>query len=301
MIGKAIDGKAHAAAIRAQVKERIANCKTPPHLAVILVGENPASMLYITNKKKACEEIGIKFSLYTLAKDVPEEVVLETVNKLNANNAIHGILTQQPFPKHICKENIVRAILPEKDVDCLHPFNLGLVAQGIPTFCPCTPSGVITLLKWEGVTISGKHAVIIGRSDIVGKPLAFMLLNENATVTICHSKTRNLAEICRYADILVAAAGQPKLVTANYVKDGAVVIDTGINRKNGVLCGDVDFESVISKAAYITPVPGGVGPMTIAILMENCVKAWELQTIGVKNKIQLVTNSNQLTSEDNNV
>jgi len=277
--GRIIDGKAHAAAIRAQVKEQVANSPQlgPPHLAVILVGENSASLVYIKNKQKACEEIGILFSLHTLPEDTSQEAVLETVNKLNADNTVHGILAQQPFPKHICKEKIVEAIAPEKDVDCLHPVNLGLVAQGAPIFSPCTPGGVITLLKRECIPIAGKHAVIVGRSDIVGKPLAFMLLNENATVTICHSKTQNLPAICRQADILVAAVGQPKLVTANYVKDGATVIDVGINRNNGQLCGDVDFANVISKVAYITPVPGGIGPMTIATLIENCIKAWGLQ------------------------
>ena len=277
-MGHLIDGKKHAADIRAAVKKQVDAMDGPkPHLAVVLVGENPASITYIKNKRKACEETGIGFSLHTLPQFATQAEVLDTVGKLNGDANIHGILVQQPLPPQVDKNAVESAVDPMKDVDCLHPFNLGIVATGRPRFSPCTPGGVVQLLKREGIEIAGKNAVIIGRSDIVGKPLAFMLLNENATVTICHSKTRDLADICRRADILVAAIGHAKFITADYVKKGAVVIDVGMNRENGKLCGDVDFENVKGKAAYITPVPGGVGPMTIAMLMENCVKAWELQ------------------------
>jgi methylenetetrahydrofolate dehydrogenase (NADP+)/methenyltetrahydrofolate cyclohydrolase len=277
---KVIDGKKHASEIRAQVKKRIDEIKTrgiqPPHLAVVLVGENPASLVYIRNKQKACEEAGINFSLRKLPEAASQKEVIYTVRELNENKNVHGILVQQPLPSQICKETIVRQIAPEKDVDCLSPYNVGLVTQGNPVFFPCTPGGIISLFKREAINISGKNAVIVGRSDIVGKPLAQLLLHENATVTICHSKTQNLAEICRGADILVAAMGQPKFITANFVKEGAVVIDVGINRENGKLCGDVDYENIVNKVSYVTPVPGGVGPMTIATLMENCLKAWEI-------------------------
>ncbi|MCL1787464.1 MAG: bifunctional methylenetetrahydrofolate dehydrogenase/methenyltetrahydrofolate cyclohydrolase FolD [Defluviitaleaceae bacterium] len=277
-MGTLIDGKKHAANIRGAVKEQVDGISGPkPHLAVVLVGENPASITYIKNKRKACEETGIGFSLHTLPEFATQEEVLDTVAKLNEDSGVHGILVQQPLPPQVDKNVIEEAVDPLKDVDCLHPFNLGIVATGRPRFSPCTPGGVVELLKREGIEITGKNAVIIGRSDIVGKPLAFMLLNESATVTICHSKTQNLADICRQADILVAAIGRAKFITADYVKKGAVVIDVGINRENGKLCGDVDFDNVKGRAAYITPVPGGVGPMTIAMLMENCVKAWALQ------------------------
>jgi len=275
---KIICGKTHAAAIRNAVKKRVCS-GAAPHLAVVLVGENPASLVYIRNKQKACEEAGIHFSLHMLPETATQNEVLQTVDMLNADKNVHGILVQQPLPSQMDKHAVVSRIDPIKDVDCLHPQNLGLVAMGQSTVLPCTPSGIITLLKRENIEIAGKHAVIVGRSDIVGKPLALMLLNENATVTICHSKTQHLQEICRQADILVAAIGQPKFITADYVKCGAVVIDVGINRIDGKLYGDVDFENVIDKVSHITPVPGGVGPMTIAMLMENCVKAWELQNV----------------------
>jgi len=303
MSGKIIDGVAHAAAIRKDLfemvklrKEHYANKRhiaideksgnevfnkqkvnhsLPPHLAVVLVGDDPASLVYIKNKQRACEEIGINFSLHTLPKTATQDDVIKTVDKLNKDETVHGILVQQPFPSHISKHEVVLSVATEKDVDCLHPHNLGLVAMGQAHVLPCTPSGVVNLLKRESINIAGKHAVIVGRSDIVGKPLAFMLLAENATVTICHSRTQNLSEICKQADILVAAIGQPKFITDGHVKEGAVVIDVGINRVNDKLCGDVDFEKIIGKASYITPVPGGVGPMTIATLMQNCVRAWE--------------------------
>ena len=275
---KIICGKTHAAAVRQAVKKRV-DSGVQPHLAVVLVGENPDSLTYIKHKKKACEEIGIGFSLHTLLETATQDEVLHTVEWLNADKNINAILVQQPLPPQICKNIVEEAIDPIKDVDCLHPFNLGIVATGRPRFSPCTPAGIIDLLKREHIQIAGKHAVIIGRSDIVGKPLAFMLLNENATVTICHSRTQNLQEICRQADILVAAMRQPKFITEDYMKPGAVIIDVGINPIAGKLYGDVDFENVCGKASYITPVPGGVGPMTIAMLMENCVKAWELQNV----------------------
>jgi len=275
---KIICGKTHAAAIRADVKKRVIN-EAMPHLAVVLVGENPASLVYIRNKQKACEEVGINFSLHTLPEAVSQDEVLQTIDRLNADKNIHGILVQQPLPPQIDKHAVVLRIDPAKDVDCLHPQNLGLVVMGQSAVWPCTPSGIITLLKRENIEITGKHAVMVGRSDIVGKPLAFMLLNENATITICHSRTQNLQEICRQADILVAAIGQPKFITVDYVKDGAVVIDVGINRIDGKLCGDIDFDNVIDKVSYITPVPGGVGPMTVAMLMKNCINVWELQNV----------------------
>ncbi|MCL2285287.1 MAG: bifunctional methylenetetrahydrofolate dehydrogenase/methenyltetrahydrofolate cyclohydrolase FolD [Firmicutes bacterium] len=274
--GRVINGKAHAAAIREEVKKQVTGGANP-HLAVVLVGEDPASLVYIRNKEKACKEVGISFSLYTLPETATPQEVMDTIDTLNNDPGIHGILVQQPLPPQISKHDVVTRVNPVKDVDCLHPHNLGLVAMGQANVLPCTPSGCITLLKREGIDISGKHAVVVGRSDIVGKPVALMLLNENATVTICHSKTKDLPGICRQADILVAAIGRPKFITADYVKEGAVIIDVGINRENGKLCGDVDYENIAGKASYITPVPGGVGPMTIATLLENCVRAWELQ------------------------
>ena len=274
--GRVINGKTHAAAIREEVKKQVAG-GAKPHLAVVLVGEDPASLVYIRNKEKACKEVGIGFGLHTLPETALPQEVMDTIDKLNNDPGVHGILVQQPLPPQISKHDVVTRVNPVKDVDCLHPHNLGLVAMGQANVLPCTPSGCITLLKREGIDISGKHAVVVGRSDIVGKPLALMLLNENATVTICHSKTKDLPGICRQADILVAAIGRPKFITADYVKEGAVVIDVGINRENGKLCGDVDYENVAGIASYITPVPGGVGPMTIATLLENCVRAWELQ------------------------
>jgi len=263
MAGKIIDGKKHAIAM---------GTKGSAHLSVVLVGDNPASLVYIKNKRLACEKAGIGFALHNLPAESTQEAVIAKVQELN-NSSTSGILVQQPLPPHINNDAVVEAVDPAKDVDCLHPYNLGLVAQNRANFLPCTPAGIVEMLKAEGITITGKHAVIVGRSDIVGKPLAFMLLNENATVTICHSKTENLAEMCRQADILVAAIGKPRFITAEYVKDGAVVIDVGINRVDGKLCGDVDFENVIGKVSHITPVPGGVGPMTVAMLIKNCARA----------------------------
>jgi len=281
---KIINGTAHAVAIRAEIKKRINACASAalPHLAVVLVGENADSLAYIRHKRNACAELGMRFTLHELEEAATQQQVLDILQALNHDKNVHGILVQQPLPAHINTHEIVCAIAPEKDVDCLHPLNLGLVAIGKPRFLPATPAGVIELLKREGIDIAGKNAVIVGRSDVVGKPLAFMLLAENATVTICHSKTQNLEETCRGADILIAAIRDPKYITVDYVKPGAVVIDVGINlvaaRKEGKkakLCGDVDYDGVLGIASHITPVPGGVGPMTIAALMQNCVRAWE--------------------------
>jgi len=278
MTSKIIDGKAHAAAIRKEVKDIItSHGGAAPHLAVVLVGENPASLVYIKHKQGACEEIGINFSLHSLPETATQQEVLNTIDALNNNPDVHGILVQQPLPPKLNTHEVVLRVDPKKDVDCLHPHNLGLVAMGQAQMLPCTPSGVVNLLKRENIDISGKHAVIVGRSNIVGKPLAFMLLEENATITICHSRTKNLPQVCQTADILVAAIGDANYITADYVKEGAVVIDVGINRQGKKLCGDVDYKNVLAKASYITPVPGGVGPMTVAILMENCVRAYRLQ------------------------
>jgi len=265
MAGKIICGKTHSAKIINALSQKA-------HLSVLLVGDDPASKTYIKHKKIACEKAGFGFTAYALPKTATENEVIAKVKDIN-NSATNGIIVQQPLPAHINKNAVVDAIDPSKDVDCLHHKNLGLLTQGREFFLPCTPAGIVHLLKEEGIEIAGKHAVIVGRSDIVGKPLAFMLLKENATVTICHSKTKNLQEICRQADILIAAIGKAKFITAAYIKDGAVVIDVGINRQDGKLCGDVDFEDVLGKVSHITPVPGGVGPMTVAMLLWNCGKA----------------------------
>ena len=272
-----IDGKKHAASIKADIKKQLdaSPAKSRPHLAVVLVGDNPASLVYVKHKSNDCKEIGIGFELIHLPETTTEAEVLGIISELNSRPSVSGILVQQPLPSHINTHTVVCSVSREKDVDCLNPTNLGLVAMNRANLLPCTPSGVIELLKRENIEISGKHAVIVGRSNIVGKPLAFMLLNEDATVTICHSKTKNLAEVCRSADILIAAIGKANFITADYVKPGAAVIDVGINRQNDGLCGDVDFESVSNVASHITPVPGGVGPMTRAVLMQNCVRAWE--------------------------
>ncbi|MCL2371993.1 MAG: bifunctional methylenetetrahydrofolate dehydrogenase/methenyltetrahydrofolate cyclohydrolase FolD [Defluviitaleaceae bacterium] len=271
-----IDGKAHAAAIRQEVKTQAASGANA-HLVVVLVGEDPASKVYIRGKEKACAEVGFKSTLISMPETSTQEEVLAVIEKLNKDPDVTGILVQQPFPAHLDKNKIVSFVAPEKDVDCLGPCNVGLAAMGQGKLLQCTPSGVIGLLERENIEIAGKHAVVIGRSDIVGKPLALMLLAKDATVTICHSRTKNLAEVCRRADILVAAVGRARLVTADFVKPGAVVIDVGMNRNEKKLCGDVDYDAVKDIASYITPVPGGVGPMTIATLMQNCLRAWEMQ------------------------
>ncbi len=245
-----------------------------PCLAVIIVGSDPASRVYVNNKKAACEKTGIISREYALPEETSEEELLGLIDTLNNDSEVSGILCQLPLPEHIDKEKILERILPSKDVDCFHPENIGRLSIGNGTLLPCTPNGVMKLLEYEGIDVAGKRVVIVGRSNIVGKPLAMLMLAANATVTVCHSKTVNLSEITRQADILVAAVGVPGFVTADMVGDGAVVIDVGINRNvKERLCGDVDFENVEKKASYITPVPGGVGPMTITMLMRNTITA----------------------------
>ena len=249
-----------------------------PGLAVIIVGENPASQVYVRNKGKACEEVGIYSEIIRMPEETTEATLLEKIDELNARKEISGILVQLPLPKHISEEKVIAAISPEKDVDAFSEVNVGKIMIGNHHFLPCTPAGVMELIKRSGIEIAGKQAVVIGRSNIVGKPQAMLLLHANATVTICHSRTKNLAEVCRTADILVVAIGKADFVTADMVKPGACVIDVGMNRKaDGKLTGDVDFASVEPKASYITPVPGGAGPMTITMLLKNTVKAAELK------------------------
>lgn len=276
-----IDGKAVAAKIRAQVAQDVEALKARgicPGMAVVLVGDDPASKIYVNNKKKACAETGIYSEEHLLPAETTQEELLALIEKLNADEMIHGILVQSPLPKHLDEKLVVEHIDPRKDVDAFHAYNVGRIMIGDFTFLPCTPAGVIELIRSTGVPIEGKNCVVVGRSNIVGKPMAMLLLHNNGTVTICHSRTKNLAEICRGADILVAAVGKPKFITADMVKPGAVVIDVGMDRdENGKLCGDVDFDAVEPIASYITPVPGGVGPMTIAMLMKNAVRAAEIQ------------------------
>ncbi|MCR5178639.1 MAG: bifunctional methylenetetrahydrofolate dehydrogenase/methenyltetrahydrofolate cyclohydrolase FolD [Lachnospiraceae bacterium] len=275
MSAKLIDGKAMAAEIRSEVRRDVERLKAEGRevtLAVILVGDDPASAVYVRNKKKACEDAGIRSLSYELPAATEEVKLLELVEELNGRADVDGILVQLPLPAHIDEKKILWAIAPEKDVDGFHPVNVGLLSIGEPGVVSCTPAGVMELLKRSGVEIAGKEAVVVGRSNIVGKPMANLLLAANATVTVAHSKTADLGEVCRRADIIVAAVGRPRMITADFVKEGAAVIDVGINRDadTGKLCGDVDFESVSEKCGYITPVPGGVGPMTIAMLMRNC-------------------------------
>ena len=275
-----IDGKRIAKEIKDELREEVAQLKKEGKrcaLAVIQVGNDPASSVYVGNKKKACENIGIEPLAYELPEETTEQELLALIEKLNAEENVHGILCQLPLPSHINEDLIIKAISPKKDVDGFHPQSVGALTIGQPGFVSCTPAGIIQLLKRSGIEIEGKNCVVIGRSNIVGKPMALLMLRENATVTICHSRTKNLKEICRQADILIVAIGKPLFVTADYVKEGAVVIDVGIHRdENHKLCGDVKFDEVEKKASYITPVPGGVGPMTIAMLMNNCVEAMKL-------------------------
>lgn len=276
-----IDGKAVSAAVKDEVKEQVAALKKDggvPCLAVVLVGDDPASKVYVRNKKRACEYCGIKSLEYILDKTASEQQLLDLIDVLNNEPTVHGILVQLPLPPHINEQNIINAISEHKDVDAFHPANVGRLMTGNPDFLPCTPAGVMEMLKKYNIETAGKDCVIIGRSNIVGKPMAMLMLMANSTVTVCHSKTKNLKEKCLSADILIAAIGKPKFVTADMVKDGAVVIDVGINRtEDGKLCGDVDFDEVSKKASYITPVPGGVGPMTIATLMKNTLTAYKLK------------------------
>lgn len=276
-----IDGKKISQEIKEELKQKVAAYKeqgTEIALAVIQVGQDPASTVYVGNKKKACEYIGIKSVAYELPEETTEEELLEIIGRLNQDDSIYGILVQLPVPKHMNEDHIIQAIDPKKDVDGFHPQSVGALSIGQPGFVSCTPAGIIQLLKRSGISINGRECVVIGRSNIVGKPMALLLLRENGTVTVCHSRTENLREVTKRADILVAAVGKPKMIDASYVKEGAVVIDVGIHRnENHKLCGDVDFESVEPVASAITPVPGGVGPMTIAMLMHNCVEAVEIR------------------------
>ncbi len=271
-----IDGKAIAAAVRAELKEEVAAMTAAgntPGLAVILVGNDPASRVYVSNKEKACADVGIRSVEFTLPEETTQAQLLALVDDLNKRDDIHGILCQLPLPKHLDDKAVIAAIAPEKDVDAFHAANVGHIMIGDYTFLPCTPAGVMELLHRSNIDVAGKTCVVIGRSNIVGKPMAMLLLHENATVTICHSRTQNLKEVCRAADILVAAVGRAKFVTPDMVKPGAAVIDVGINRdENGKLCGDVD-PAVDEVAGWLTPVPGGVGPMTIAMLLKNTVTA----------------------------
>ncbi len=280
-MAKRIDGKAISAAVKARVAQEVQTLREQgvhPGLAVVLVGDDPASRIYVNNKKKACEETGIYSEEYALPADTTQEKLLALIEELNQKPEISGILVQSPLPKGLDEAAVVEKIDPHKDVDAFHSYNVGKIMQGKYTFLPCTPAGVIELIHSTGVEISGKQCVVIGRSDIVGKPMAMLLLHEHGTVTICHSRTQNLAEVCRGADILVSAVGKAHFVTGDMVKPGAVVIDVGMNRdENGKLCGDVEFGQVEPIASHITPVPGGVGPMTIAMLMKNTVAAAKLQ------------------------
>ena len=274
-----MDGKMVSAKVRGSILEEVNGLKDKgvrPGLAVIIVGEDPASKVYVRNKERACEECGFYSEKYALPEETTQEELLGLIDELNHNPRIDGILCQLPVPKHINEQAIIDAISPEKDVDAFHPINVGKIMVGNFDFLPCTPAGVMQLLEEHDIDPDGKNCVVIGRSNIVGKPMAMLLLHKNGTVTICHSRTKNLKEVCAQADILVAAVGKADFVTADMVKEGAVVIDVGMNRKDGKLCGDVAFDEVNEKASYLTPVPGGVGPMTITMLMKNTLKAAKL-------------------------
>lgn len=269
-----IDGKKISAQVKDECKERVQKEGLDVTLAVIQVGNDPASTVYVGNKKKACEYIGIQSLAYELPEETTEDELLALVEKLNRDDEVHGILVQLPLPAHMDEDKVIQAISPKKDVDGFHPQSVGALSIGQPGFVSCTPAGIIQLLKRSGVEMDGKECVIIGRSNIVGKPMALLMIRENATVTVCHSHTKNLKEVAKRADILIVAIGKPKFITREYVKEGAVVIDVGIHRnENNKLCGDVDFDDVEPVVSAITPVPGGVGPMTIAMLMNNCIEA----------------------------
>ena len=281
MMAEIIDGKMISKLIKDECKERVAAYKAEGKeicLAVIQVGNDPASSVYVNNKKKACAYIGIGSLSYELPEETTEQELLSLIDELNEKKDVNGILVQLPLPAHIHEDQVIKRISPLKDVDGFHPQNVGALCIGEPGFVSCTPAGIIQLLKRSGVEIAGKECVVVGRSNIVGKPMALLLLRENGTVTVCHSKTKDLKEVTKRADILIVAIGKPKFITAEYVKEGAVVIDVGIHRnENNKLCGDVDFDDVAEKTSAITPVPGGVGPMTIAMLMHNCVESVSLQ------------------------
>lgn len=275
-----IDGKAVSAAVKEEIKSETAKLKEKEitvGLAVILVGDDPASKIYVANKKKACEDLGFVSEEYLLPENTKTSELLELINVLNNEKSINGILCQLPLPKQIDEQTVINAISPLKDVDAFHPSNVGKIMIGDYDFVPCTPAGIMEMLKYYNIEISGKNCVVIGRSNIVGKPMSMLLLHQNGTVTTCHSRTKDLSKYTREADILVSAVGKANFVTADMVKDGAVVIDVGMNRENGKLCGDVVFDEVSKKASFITPVPGGVGPMTIAMLMKNTLTAAKKQ------------------------
>ena len=277
-MAKIINGKEISATIRSEIKEAteklVAESGVRPGLAVIIVGEDPASQVYVRNKKRACDEVGFYSESYELPENTTQEELNALVDRLNKDDKIHGILCQLPLPKHLDENEVIMRIDPKKDVDAFHPENVGKIMISDYSFLPCTPAGVMALLERSGIDVCGKECVVVGRSNIVGKPQAMLLLHANGTVTICHSRTKNLAEVCRRADILVAAIGKADFFTGDMIKEGAVVIDVGMNRRaDGKLTGDVDFASVEPKASYITPVPGGVGPMTITMLMQNTLTA----------------------------
>ena len=279
-MAKLISGKECSELVREQIKGQVSVFSDKygfvPGLAVIIVGENPASQVYVRNKKKACLDVGMRSEVIELPFCTTQQELLDRIDELNADKSVHGILVQLPLPSHIDEQSVIDRILPEKDVDAFHPINVGKIMTGNFSFVPCTPAGVMELLKYKGIELEGKHCVIIGRSNIVGKPQAMLMLKENATVTVCHSKTKDLSEITRTADVLVAAVGKAGFVKADMIKEGAVVIDVGINRcEDGKIRGDVDFDSVCDVASYITPVPGGVGPMTITMLLKNTLTAAE--------------------------
>lgn len=279
-MAKIIDGKAISAAIKDELKEKVDEYKKQGvkiTLAVVKVGNDPASAVYVRNKEKACEYVGITSRTLALPEETTEEELLKVVKELNEDKAVNGILVQLPLPKHIDESKVLLAIDSNKDVDGFHPVNVGKMVIGEETFLPCTPAGIIEMLKRTDIEISGKECVVIGRSNIVGKPMSMLMLKENATVTIAHSRTKDLKKVTKRADILIAAIGKAKFVTADYVKEGAVIIDVGMDRdENGKLCGDVDFDSVSQVASAITPVPGGVGPMTVTMLLVNCLRSVEL-------------------------
>ena len=278
MPAKLLDGKIMASELESELKARVDKMLDKgfkPGLTVILVGDDPASQTYVSNKEKACARLGIQSRTLRMPENTTQETLERAILDANADPAVHGILVQLPLPKHLDSDRALSLILPEKDVDGFHDINAGRLSRGLDCVIACTPKGALHMLKKAGVSISGKEAVVVGRSNIVGKPMALLLLRENATVTVCHSRTSNLAEHTRRADILVAAIGKPRFITADMVKEGAVVVDVGINRVDGKLCGDVDFDAVSQKASWITPVPGGVGKMTIAMLMDNTVSAAE--------------------------
>lgn len=281
-MAKIIDGKKIAGEVLCNVATEVEQLKkdgVEPCLAVIIVGENPASKVYVKNKKLDCEKVGVRSLEYAMPENTTQEELISLIKKLNDDKSVHGILCQLPIPKHLNEKEVLNTINPEKDVDAFHPVNVGHIMIGDGTLLPCTPAGVMEMLRYEGISAAGKSCVVIGRSNIVGKPMALLLLADNGTVTVCHSKTKNLSEITKTADILVSAAGIRNLVTADMVKPGAVVIDVSINRNDeGKLCGDVDFPQVEKVAGYITPVPGGVGPMTRAVLMKNTLAAVKNQT-----------------------